>query len=43
MRSMFPADEATARLAGALLGRTGGTNTIEDVRELQGLVTRLLT
>jgi predicted nucleic acid-binding protein len=26
---VFPTDEPTARLAGALLGRTGGTNTVD--------------
>ena len=26
---MFPTEEPTARLAGALLGRTGGTNTVD--------------
>jgi predicted nucleic acid-binding protein len=36
---VFPTDEATARLAGALLGRTGGTNTVDALIAAEAVTT----
>lgn len=35
---VFPTDEATARLAGALLGRTGGTNTVDALVAAEAVI-----
>ena len=42
---VFPLEEATARLAGALLGRTGGTNTVDALvaAEAIGVAADVLT
>jgi predicted nucleic acid-binding protein len=36
---VFPTDERTARLAGALLGRTGGTNTVDALVAAEAVIT----
>jgi predicted nucleic acid-binding protein len=35
---VFPTEEATARLAGALLGRTGGTNTVDALVAAEAVI-----
>lgn len=35
---VFPTDEATARLAGALLGRTRGTNTVDALVAAEAVI-----
>jgi predicted nucleic acid-binding protein len=35
---VFPTDEQTARLAGALLGRTGGTNTVDALVAAEAVI-----
>jgi len=37
---VFPADEGVGRLAGALLGRTGGTNTVDALVAAEALIAR---
>ena len=36
---VFPAEESTARLAGALLGKTGGTNTVDALVAAEAITT----
>lgn len=36
---VFPTDERTARMAGALLGRTGGTNTVDALVAAEAVLT----
>ena len=36
---VFPTDERIARLAGALLGRTGGTNTVDALVAAEAVIT----
>jgi len=36
---VFPTDERTARLAGTLLGRTGGTNTVDALVAAEAVIT----
>ena len=36
---VFPTEEPTARLAGALLGRTGGTNTVDALVAAEAVTT----
>lgn len=37
---VFPTEEATARLAGAMLGRTGGTNTVDALVAAEAVTAR---
>ena len=36
---VFPTEETAARLAGALLGRTGGTNTVDALVTAEAIIT----